>query len=120
MAAGDKGVFRGEPMRQTVVEQIAERPIDGNGRRSLPLLVRHQFDHLIGPERPIGLFENVERAPARRRQAARGGGIDFFLRGHAGHFSRAGPTRRERANKDGAAREKPESARRRAFFPPRG
>ena len=81
----DKRVLRCETVGEAIVEQISKRAINGDGRRTLALGVAHQLDHLIGPDRPIGFHQDIERLLAGWRQSARRrrAPVGFRLKTHA-------------------------------------
>lgn len=73
MHAGGESVEPADPMREPLLDEEVERTI-GHGRLVSETLLRQPLQHLVGAERPVFFEEDLERAPAHRRQASPGRG----------------------------------------------
>ena len=68
MLAGGVGVQALDLVHEAVLEEEVERPVDGRRRDLLPLAAGQLLEDRIGAERGGAVAENVEHAPAQRRQ----------------------------------------------------
>lgn len=88
VATDHEGVLRCKTVGEAIIEQISKRAINGDGRRTFALGLTHQLDHLIGPDRPIGFDQYIERLLAGWRQSARRrqARVGFRIKTYAGRL----------------------------------
>src|SRR5262249_55799810 len=71
VAAGDEGVAALDAVREALLEQEVERPIDGDRRRAPTALVLEALDQLIGADRLMSAGQGLQDlSPDRRKLGA--------------------------------------------------